>query len=482
MNLVIFFPDEMRAESLGCYGHPLARTPNLDRLCEEGTRFDQCYVQHPVCTPSRCSLMTGWYPHVAGHRTLWHLLRPHEPSLFRDLKAAGYHIEWHGKNDLYAPEVFPLAVDNCAQESGGHAGPNPYELDDPRYYSFDYQPFPGGLHDTADMRNVQRGIDFLRSRTAKSKPFVLYLPLSMPHPPYAAPEPYHSMYNPGDVPPLRPADLPGKPDYHDLIRHYRRLDRLDEAFFRRIQATYLGMCSYVDWMLGQLLRALDETGLADDTVVIVAADHGDWAGDYGLVEKWPSALDDALTRVPLIIRAPGSKAGHVVREPMELLDLLATCYDLTGVRPQHTHFSRSLVAQLGGASGDPGRAVFAEGGYDTHEPFSFEGRTASRGASQAIFADKAQIYYPKGLQQQEHPESVCRSTMIRLGDHKLVRRTNGASELYDLERDPRELTNLYADPAHATIRADLESRLLEWYIHSADVVPWDENPRGLPQR
>ena len=106
--------------------------------------------------------------------------------------------------------------------------------------------------------------------------------------------------------------------------------------------------------------------------------------------------------------------------------------------------------------------MFAEGGYDPHEPFSFEGRTASRGASQAIFADKAQIYYPKGLQQQEHPESVCRSVMIRLGDHKLVRRTSGVNELYDLRRDPRELRNLYADPSHAQTRADLEQRLLDW--------------------
>lgn len=480
MNLVIFLPDEMRAESLSCYGHPLVRTPNYDRLCEEGVRFDQCYVQHTVCTPSRCSLMTGWYPHVAGHRTLWHLLRPHEPSLLRDLRSAGYHIEWHGKNDLYSPSSFPLAVDTCTHEPGGHAGPNPYAIDDPHYYSFDYRPFPGGLHETGDMRNVQKGIDFLHSRAAQAAPFVLYLPLSMPHPPYAAPEPFHSMYDPADLPPLRPAGLPNKPDYYDLIRRYRRLDELDEPFFRRIQATYLGMCTYCDWMLGQLLRALDESGLADDTALIVSADHGDWAGDYGLVEKWPSALDEALTRVPLIIRAPNGKAGHVVREPMELLDVMATCYDLAGVRPQHTHFSRSLMPQLGGAAGDSRRAVFAEGGYDRHEPFAFEGRTASRGASQAIFADRAQIYYPKGLQQQEHPDSVCRSVMIRLGDHKLVLRTHGVNELYDLKRDPRELDNRYDDPALASIRADLKQRLLDWYVSTADVVPWDEDPRGLP--
>ncbi|MCB0187379.1 MAG: sulfatase-like hydrolase/transferase, partial [Caldilineaceae bacterium] len=75
MNFIIFQPDELRAESVGCYGHPLAPTPNIDALAAQGTRFDQCHVQHSVCTPSRCSMMTGWYPHVRGHRTLWHLLR-----------------------------------------------------------------------------------------------------------------------------------------------------------------------------------------------------------------------------------------------------------------------------------------------------------------------------------------------------------------------------------------------------------------------
>ena len=76
MNFIFFIPDELRAESVGCYGHPLAPTPNMDTLAAQGTRFDQCHVQHTVCTPSRCSFMTGWYPHVRGHRTLWHLLRP----------------------------------------------------------------------------------------------------------------------------------------------------------------------------------------------------------------------------------------------------------------------------------------------------------------------------------------------------------------------------------------------------------------------
>ncbi|KKM24958.1 hypothetical protein LCGC14_1599800, partial [marine sediment metagenome] len=115
---VIFMPDTMRAECAGSYGHPLVQTPHLDRLAAEGARFDACYTQHPVCTPSRCSMFTGWYPHVAGHRTLWHLLRPHEPNMFRYFRQAGYDVYWYGKNDLLATETFPGSVTEALPPAG----------------------------------------------------------------------------------------------------------------------------------------------------------------------------------------------------------------------------------------------------------------------------------------------------------------------------------------------------------------------------
>ena len=476
MNWVVFMPDEMRAESVSCYGHPLVQMPHYDRVAREGVRFDQCHVQHPVCSPARCSLFTGWYPHTAGHRTLWHLLQPHEPNLFRYLHQAGYEIAWFGKNDVLAPPCF-AEIDTYGSATGSNDAGNPYDPADDAYYSFMYAPFQGDPHQTRDMQNVQRGIDFLRQRDS-DRPFVLYLPLSLPHPPYGPPEPWASMIDPDDLPPLRPADLPNKPDYMRLIRQYRRLERLDEAYMRRVRATYLGMCAYVDWMLGHLLEALDETGHADDTGLIVTADHGDWAGDYGLVEKWPNALDDCITRVPLLIRLPGGAAGHVVREPVAWFDLMPTMLELSGTEAQHTHFARSLVPQLHGAAGDPDRAVYCDGGYDTHEPHCFEGTSH---LPYDIGHDPMAMYNPKGLQQQEHPESVCRATMIRTLTHKLVRRPNGISELYDLVADPRELHNRYGDPILGHQQAALESQLVDWYIHTSDVVPWQRDPRGLPQ-
>lgn len=483
MNFIFFFPDEMRAESLGCYGHPVVRTPNLDKLASEGVRFDQCHVQNPVCSPSRCSLMTGWYPHTAGHRTLWHLLRPHEPSLFRYLKRAGYQIKWYGKNHLYSePYLEEIMGEEARQDpaelfktfSGDFKKKNPYDKDDPRFYSFLLEPEEDqALESTETAQAIRKAVAFLQSEEAREKPFMLYLPTLLPHAPYVVPEPYHSMYRGAALPELRPSGLGGKPSYHELIRQYRRLDRIQDDTLQRIQEVYLGMISYVDWSFGQLMSALEESGLADRTTVIVASDHGDYAGDYGLVEKWPNAMEDVLTRVPLIIRSPGNQAGHTVPEQVELFDVMATVLDLAGLEAEHDHFAQSLVPQLQGAGGDPERAVFADGGYDTREPHCFEGDPVR----DAWFANRPDsVYWPKARQQQEHPMSVGRTTMLRTNEYKLIRRHEDRSELYDLKEDPLELRNVYDDARYSDVRARLESRLLEWYLHTSDVVPRDSDP------
>lgn len=475
MNFVILNPDELRAESVGCYGHPLVQTPNIDRLAAEGTRFDQCHVQHTVCTPSRCSFMTGLYPSTHGHRTLWHTLHNHQPHLFRYLKDAGYDNRWYGKNDLLTHANIAETIDEASGGRGPGVGKNPYTLEDDEYYTFLYEPYEGPIEKQNDMTCYQQGIDFLRED--HDKPFCLFLPTGYPHPPYSAPQPWHDMYDPDDLPDLRPV-CEGKPDFHDLIREYRRLGRVDASILRKIQAVYLGMTSYVDHLVGQVLDTLDETGLAENTTVIFFSDHGDWAGDFGLVEKWPTGLDDTLTRVPFVVRTPGGARGHTVAEPIEAFDMMATVLELAEIEPQHTHFARSLVPQLEGAAGDPDRAAFADGGYATFEPRCFEG---FEDGSSSDWTPEF-IYYPKGQQQQDHPLSVCRSTMIRTQDAKLIYRPEGVSELYDLTADPQELTNRYGDAAYADLQQGLTMRLLDHCIQTSDTTPWEEDPRGLPAR
>jgi choline-sulfatase len=203
-----------------------------------------------------------------------------------------------------------------------------------------------------------------------------------------------------------------------------------------------------------------------DTTVICSSDHGDWAGDYGLVEKWPNAFDDDITRVPLIIRTPGGAKGHRVKELTQTFDIFPTIFDLEQIEIGHTQFGVSLKEQLFGASGDSARRVYCEGGYDIHEPHCFEGTKAY-----AHFMVKDSVYYPKMIQQQEAPESVCRGTMIRNERYKLVIRTNGENELYDMLNDPDELKNLYYMPDMQGLINEMKNEMLLWYIHTSDVVP-----------
>ncbi|WP_134698597.1 sulfatase-like hydrolase/transferase [Ammoniphilus sp. YIM 78166] len=475
MNFVFFFPDEMRADSLGCYGHPVVQTPNFDQFAEKAVRFDQCHVQNTVCTPSRSSVMTGLYPHVSGHRTLWHLLRPHEPSLFRYLKEEGYQIKWFGKNDLYSEDYLKEILGEEAYQDLDEmkretfTKHNPFSEDDPRYYSFLMEPDVSKSSLTETDVNIQKAIQFLESDEAKEKPFMIFLPTFAPHAPYVVPEPFYSMYEQETLPELLPAGTPNKPSYHELIRIYRRLDELTDDTLKRIQSVYLGMISHVDTVFGQLMDVLKGHGFTENTSVIVASDHGDYAGDYGLVEKWPNAMEDCLTRVPLMIQTPSCQSGHVVLEQVELFDIMATVLDLAGIEARHDHFARSLVPQLRGEAGDPNRAVFAEGGYDLRELHCFEGHSSNRAAFSAN--DIMKLYLPKANQQQEHPKSVCRTTMMRTMDYKLIRRTSDVSELYDLKKDPSELHNVYEAPQYSGVRQQLESRMLDWYVQTSDVVP-----------
>lgn len=476
-NFIIYQPDEMRAESLGCYGHAISKTPNFDAFAKQATRFDQAHTSYTVCTQSRAAFMTAWPTHVMGHRSLWNLLHDWEPNLLKYLKTAGYQVKWWGKNDLLAHDSWNRSVTSAMSKGGKQNGPNAFKYGEVGFYSFLNKANP--TNDTGDHRNVEAAIEYLLDpKRDKKQPFMIFLPLTKPHPPYSVPEPWYSQIDPASLPPLRPSGVDGKPDYHALIREYRNLTSLDETFFRKLHAVYLGSIGYVDFLFGLLLAALDASGQADSTTVAVFADHGDYAGDYGLVEKWPSGLEDVLTRVPLLVRTPGGVKGHVVHEPVQLFDIVPTVLELAGINASHVHFGESLVKQI--VHGEKGTrdAVFSEGGYSTHEPRDSEGDPANGG-----IGPKAFIYYPKLLQQQEKPLSVCRAVSVRTLTHKLVLRTDPldgdhCSELYDLQADPQELHNLYNQPQHEKVQAGLTQRILRWMMTTSDVTRWTLDPRS----
>ena len=408
----------------------------------------------------------------SGHRTLWHLLRPEEPNLLKYLKGAGYDVRLWGKNDLLAPGSWVASVTE-SDDLEGDCRPTPaFEPGEPGYYSFLGRPRREEEGLTHDRKCVNRAVEYLDA--GPKGPFCLYLPLSFPHPTYGALNRFHDLIDPDGIPPLRPAELPDKPDFFRLIRRYRRLDEAPERLFRQVNAAYLAQIAEVDDLLGRLLAALERSGHAGDTTVIVFSDHGDWAGDYGLVEKWPSGMDDCLTRIPMIVRSPGGAVGHVVGQCIEAFDLMATVLELAGIEAGHTHFARSFAEQLRGRVGDPDRAVFCEGGYDPHEPHCFEGHPVRDGHMMT----PVNLYYPKCKQQQDHPESVCRTAMIRTMGYKLIYRRNSRRELYDLTADPRELCNVYSHPEYEAVQRDLQERLFNWYLETSDVTQMEEDPRG----
>lgn len=470
-NLLIFMPDQLRAESIGCYGHPLVQTPHVDRLAAEGVRFENCICQYPVCTASRCSMFTGWYPHVRGHRSVYYLLRPDEPNLLRSLKRGGYDVYWYGKNDVLLQERFGESATHWGFFAEGpewSGKDNPWSYKDPRYFTFLFNR-GRDRRDYPDYARVRAAIDVLKKRN-RDKPFCLFLPLFFPHPPFSAPQGFHDRYAPEDVPALRKL-RPGKPDLYRAIHKSRRLDRLPPDVFRKINAVYLGMISYIDWLLGEVLEALERTGHRDDTAVFFCSDHGEWAGDYGLVEKWSSAMDDALVRVPLIVRMPKGVSGQVSGEMVELFDLMATCLEMAGLRPQHTHFARGLLPQLQGRPGDPERAAFTEGGYNPYEPQCYEPLERF---------GPTHIYYPKIHLENTRKELISRTTTMRTRDCKLVLRPDGQSEFYDLRKDPGEEYNLIRDKSYESRRERMKDRMLSWYIRTSDVVPKGYDERHLP--
>ena len=194
-NIVIINPDQMRADSLAHLGNQASYTPNLDRLAQDGVSFSKAFCQNPVCTPSRCSFMSGWYPHVAGHRTMTHMMHPHEPVLLKYLKEGGYHVWMNQRNDLLPAQYEGYYKDYCDTYFIPSEMPDKLPEDNWRgdqtgdnYYSFYRGIIPEGK--TLDDIWTQGAVDFIRAYE-EDKPFCIFLPFMLPHPDYQISREYY---------------------------------------------------------------------------------------------------------------------------------------------------------------------------------------------------------------------------------------------------------------------------------------------------
>lgn len=470
-NLVIFVPDQWRAEASGYCGNKTIKTPHLDALAEEGIGFTQAYVQNPVCTPSRCSFMSGWYPHVRGHRTMHHMLGPDEPCLLKQLKQAGYYVWWGGKNDLVRLED---EKENCSER---YMGPknisapawNPYKPGDKHYYSFYRGRIPNesvpAAPNTYDDYVIDECIRFLKS--SPPEPYCLYLALRAPHCPFEVEDPYFSMYDRKKLPgfPLN-IDYASRPQTLSLLRERMGLDKLNEADFREILAVYYGMITKSDWNLGRLTSALREAGHWDRTALFAFSDHGEYGGSYGLVEKTENTFEDCLVRVPFVVKVPGTTSVGRSDALVEVLDFFATASELAQLPPSHTHFSRSLLPLIRKEKKEFRTAVFSEGGClpseeHTHIPP----------------VDRSQVYWPRVSIQNEERIAHGKAVMIRTADWKYVKRMAEPDELYNLKEDPDEIRNLAEDPSCQNIKLKLQNRMLQWFLETGDIAPFELNKR-----
>lgn len=483
-HIVIFNPDQFRGDALGHMGNPAAVTPNLDQMVErDGVSFRNAFCQNPVCTPSRCSFMSGWYPHVRGHRTMYHMMQEDEPVLLKTLKDEGYFVWWGGKNDLIPGEKSTEPYCNIRHKHSKPLRPGLHQdqswrgdKDSDNYYSF----YAGKL-DTqgeevyydSDWDHVMAAIDFIHNRP-KDQPICIYLPLSYPHPPYGVEDPWYSMIDRAKVPPRipTPMDWEGKPSILKGIWERQNLKSWNEERWIELKATYYGMCSRIDHQFGMLMEALREAGIYDETAVFFFSDHGDFTGDYGLVEKTQNTFEDCLTRVPFIIKPPAwiDVKPRVSDAMVELIDFPATVEALTGIKPNHTHFGRSLLPVLGGHTDEHRDAVFCEGGRLHGELHCMELESKSSQTPEGL-------YWPRvGLQSSEGPEHT-KAVMLRTKEYKYVRRLYEKDELYDLKNDPMELVNQIDNPKFSAVLAQLKDRLLTFYLETGDVVPHKTNKR-----
>ena len=386
----------------------------------------------------------------------------------KELKAAGYHILWGGKNDLLRTGDVSNAFCRRVEPEPGVSlwGQNPWHVGDRLYHSFLYGKMPDG-HRTSDDVNCDAAAEFLRG--SPPEPFCVYLPLTYPHPPFAVEEPYFSMHDRQALPPRIPEpDFSRKPRLLSMIRERAGLDRLTEDDFREIQAVYYGMIAKTDADLGNVLSALREGGLWQSTAVVFFADHGEFAGHYGLVEKTQNTFEDCLTRVPLVVKLPGGnpKAGLRSDALVQLIDVYPTVVELAGLPDTHTHFGTSLTPVLTGATQEHRDAVFCEGGTLEEEEHTHEQRRK-----------RQSIYWPRLSAQNADHRAHGKAAMVRTRRWKYVRRLYETDELYDLQDDPRELTNVIHDPRHADVIAELSDRMLDWFLATGDVVPYELDER-----
>lgn len=469
-HILLICTDQQRFSALGASGNDEIETPHLDRFAAEGVRFDNCYVQNPVCSPSRASLMTGQYVHSHG---LWAngVDLPEGSRLFsRDLADAGYDCGLVGKFHLSACfggrlekrhddgfRVFRWAHDPYPGSSENHyhrwlqaTHPDLYAAARSSDGEVTWDTMPTEAHYSRWIGNET--IDFLRESRDPGHPFFFVANFFDPHHGFGAPKEYADRYDPASLsrPVTREGELASKPgvqteaSHESYAGHARGFTAYTDEELQEVKASYYAMVTLVDAEVGRILDALDDAGLRDSTLVVFTSDHGEMLGDHQLMLKGPMMYEPAV-RVPLLMRWPGViDGGRTVTELVEWIDLASTALEVAGADDARARVQGQSLLPL--ARGDA--------------------EAPSRGWALSEYRNSGHPYddpYPSHL------------TMLRTDHWKLVVHHGAPAsarprdgELYDLAADPDELDNLWSDADHHDVRTDLQEQLLDVLVSVED--------------
>ena len=432
MNVLFLFDDQHNADCLSMMGHPVVKTPNLDRLGSNGVHFNNMYCCGAICGPSRTSFFTGTYLRTHGHYSNSGDLRRNIPDLLNVLKDNGYDTYQAGKNHLptsiadHFDEMHTMATYHRYLESKGLKQDSFTELEKKNFMA-KASVLPEEEQD--ETWTADRAIEFIGSRKKQKNPFFMWVSFQRPHAPHTPPPNFDDLYNPEDIPvdweayeAFENSRLQNRPMVEDFwkvgsVRH-------DPEIFQKAICRYLALITLIDKNIGRILDALKKNGLDQETLVVFSSDHGDWAGKYGQLGKNLPAYDPLL-RIPFIWydpKRPGD-GGRCVNGLCSNVDFMPSILDRLGIAVPETVQGESLLPHLNGFPLPQREAVFAETGME-----------------KTIRTREWKLTYFV-----RHPER---------------------GQLFKMGSCPDEISNHWDDPDYAHTRQDLLLRLMEWMVRA----------------
>ncbi|GEM_PF-45108 len=456
-NVLLLVSDDLAA-TLGCYGHPNARTPNLDRLAHRGVRFDRAYCQFPHCNPSRASMLSGLRPHstrvtdnadnlytnVPGVVTLPALFRRHGYATARCGKI--FHLGVPAGNEsMDDPQAWDFGTPFRDERPYPPHRPSPVKVKTGKQQGLPWQECLCADNDLVDGDFARNAIEWLERRDP-AKPFFLAVGFHRPHLPFVAPAPYFDLYPFDQIQlPAEPADdeadIP-QPARNGAVASYAMTATPDQR--RAAIRAYLATVSYMDAQAGRVLDALDRLGVAGNTIILFTGDHGWHLGEHGLWHK--RSLFEECARVPFIVFAPGARGnGRSSLSLVEMLDVYPTLCDLAGVPPPAALQGRSLRPLLDDSAAAIHDAAFTQ---------------ARRGPGGANWGRSVRTPRWRCTEWDEGRNGI---------------------ELYDHEADSGEHTNLASDPRHAGVLKELRALLAERLPPILAASPVQPQPADISQ-